>query len=87
MDDQLYDEFGNYIGPDLEDEDEDLELEEEEQQVHGFETTPVREEKEEEAAEEGADREPRAEESALMQIDGIPISRNPCVLTTLEVDA
>ncbi|KAL1926710.1 hypothetical protein VTP01DRAFT_5605 [Rhizomucor pusillus] len=72
MDDQLYDEFGNYIGPDLEDEDEDLELEEEEQQVHGFETTPAREEKEEEAAEEGADREPRAEESALMQIDDIP---------------
>lgn len=64
MDDSLYDEFGNYIGPELEEEEEeeDLELQREEQhEIRGFETTPTREEEEE---------APR-EETALMQIDGI----------------
>jgi U5 small nuclear ribonucleoprotein component len=32
MDSSLYDEFGNYIGPELEDGDEDREEEEEEEQ-------------------------------------------------------
>lgn len=65
MDDSLYDEFGNYIGPELEEEEEeeDLELQREEQhEIRGFETTPTREEEEEEAS---------REETALMQIDGI----------------
>jgi U5 small nuclear ribonucleoprotein component len=56
MDDSLYDEFGNYLGPDLEDEDDDLELEEEDEE-------PQYEEEEEEEEEE--------QEGALMQIDGI----------------
>ncbi|KAI7879867.1 P-loop containing nucleoside triphosphate hydrolase protein [Lichtheimia hyalospora FSU 10163] len=67
MDESLYDEFGNYIGPDLEDEDEDLELEQEEeeqeQEIRGFETaSPV------------AQQEPTEPESemALMQVDDIP---------------
>ncbi|CAO3665324.1 unnamed protein product [Rhizopus stolonifer] len=58
MDDSLYDEFGNYLGPDLEDEDEDLELEEEEEK-------PFEEPEEEE-------EEEHVEEFALMQIDDIP---------------
>jgi U5 small nuclear ribonucleoprotein component len=58
MDDSLYDEFGNYLGPDLEDEDEDLEMQEEEQEAE-----PAYEEEEPE-------KESRVEESALMQIDG-----------------
>lgn len=58
MDDSLYDEFGNYLGPDLEDEDEDLEMQEEEQKAE-----PIYEEEEPE-------EERRVEESALMQIDG-----------------
>jgi U5 small nuclear ribonucleoprotein component len=33
MDDQLYDEFGNYIGPELQDSDQELEREDEEEQV------------------------------------------------------
>jgi U5 small nuclear ribonucleoprotein component len=57
MDDSLYDEFGNYLGPDLEDEDDDLELEEEDEE-------PQYEEEEEEEEEE-------EQEGALMQIDGI----------------
>ena len=68
MDDQLYDEFGNYIGPDLEDEDEDLGYDEEEEQqeeeVRGFETTPVQ------GSGDEQEREEIVEESALMQIDG-----------------
>ncbi|KAG0742649.1 hypothetical protein G6F57_010562 [Rhizopus arrhizus] len=60
MDDSLYDEFGNYLGPDLEDEDEDLEMQEEEQEAE-----PAYEEEEPE-------KESRVEESALMQIDDIP---------------
>ncbi|KAI8137914.1 P-loop containing nucleoside triphosphate hydrolase protein [Fennellomyces sp. T-0311] len=68
MDDQLYDEFGNYIGPDLEDEDEDLDLEDEQQDIRGFETTPVRAA---ESSDEG-EREEQVEETALMQIDDIP---------------
>ncbi len=58
MDDSLYDEFGNYLGPDLEEEDEDLEMQEVEEST--FEE-PAFEEPEEESREEG---------SALMQIDG-----------------
>lgn len=54
MDDSLYDEFGNYLGPDLED--EDLEMEEE--------STFEEEEEEEEHVQEQQD------EQALMQIDG-----------------
>lgn len=65
MDESLYDEFGNYIGPDLEDEDEDLELEqeeeEEEQEIRGFETaSPAAQEEPLEPVNEGA----------LMQVDG-----------------
>ncbi|KAJ8660515.1 hypothetical protein O0I10_003561 [Lichtheimia ornata] len=67
MDESLYDEFGNYIGPDLEDEDEDLELEqeeeEEEQEIRGFETaSPAAQEEPLEPVNEGA----------LMQVDDIP---------------
>lgn len=54
MDDSLYDEFGNYLGPDLED--EDLEMEEEEDNTF--------EEEEEEHVQQEQD------EQALMQIDG-----------------
>ena len=57
MDDSLYDEFGNYLGPDLEEEDDDLELEEEEQD-HGF----------DDDMEE--DEPATAEESTMMQMDG-----------------
>lgn len=63
MDESLYDEFGNYIGPDLEDEDEDLELEqqEEEEDMHAFETaSPVAQEEPTEPV----------SETALMQVDG-----------------
>lgn len=63
MDESLYDEFGNYIGPDLEDEDEDLELEqqEEEEDMHAFETaSPVAQEEPTEPV----------SEIALMQVDG-----------------
>lgn len=56
MDDSLYDEFGNYLGPDLED--EDLEMEEEEDTY---------EEEEEEHVQED---EQQQQEQALMQIDG-----------------
>jgi hypothetical protein len=59
MDDSLYDEFGNYLGPDLEDEDEDLEMQEVEEST--FEEPAFEEPEEEESREEG---------SALMQIDG-----------------
>ncbi|KAI9496059.1 P-loop containing nucleoside triphosphate hydrolase protein [Zychaea mexicana] len=72
MDDQLYDEFGNYIGPDLEDEDEDLGLEEEQEEeeaIGGFETTPVRGAG---SGEEGEREEEPVGETALMQIDDIP---------------
>ncbi|CDS07394.1 Putative Elongation factor 2 [Lichtheimia ramosa] len=65
MDESLYDEFGNYIGPDLEDEDEDLELEqqEEEEDMHAFETaSPVAQEEPTEPV----------SETALMQVDDIP---------------
>ncbi|CEJ02596.1 hypothetical protein RMCBS344292_16596 [Rhizopus microsporus] len=58
MDDSLYDEFGNYLGPDLEEEeDEDVELE---QAV----------EEEEEQPQQDAFEQDHVEESALMQIDG-----------------
>ncbi|KAG1173312.1 hypothetical protein G6F70_005257 [Rhizopus microsporus] len=60
MDDSLYDEFGNYLGPDLEEEeDEDVELE---QAV----------EEEEEQPQQDAFEQDHVEESALMQIDDIP---------------
>ncbi|KAI9313428.1 P-loop containing nucleoside triphosphate hydrolase protein [Dichotomocladium elegans] len=64
MDESLYDEFGNYIGPDLED-DEDLELEEEQEEHRGFETTPPR-------AGSDDEMEEAVEESALMRVDDIP---------------
>ena len=75
MDESLYDEFGNYIGPDLEDEDEDLELEQEEeeqeQEIRGFETaSPV------------AQQEPTEPvgEMALMQVDGnSSMSKMSCI--------
>lgn len=79
MDESLYDEFGNYIGPDLEDEDEDLELEqeeeEEEQEIRGFETaSPTAQEEPTEPVNEGA----------LMQVDGkCPMSNATCVLPLL----
>lgn len=56
MDDSLYDEFGNYLGPDLE-EDEDLELEEEEE-----------EEIMDEVYED--DEEPEEQQDESMQVDG-----------------
>lgn len=56
MDDSLYDEFGNYLGPDLEEEDDDLELEEE----NNYEDDEQLEEAEEE----------HVDESSMMQIDG-----------------
>lgn len=59
MDDSLYDEFGNYLGPDLEDEEEDLEMQEVEESNL-----------EEPAFEEPEEEESREEGSALMQIDG-----------------
>jgi U5 small nuclear ribonucleoprotein component len=56
MDDSLYDEFGNYLGPDLEEEeDDDLELEEEDNNY---------EDEQQEEDEEHVD------ESSMMQIDG-----------------
>ncbi|GAA5805185.1 U5 small nuclear ribonucleoprotein component [Helicostylum pulchrum] len=61
MDDSLYDEFGNYLGPDLED--EDLEMEEEEDTY---------EEEEEEHVQED---EQQQQEQALMQIDDIPTNQ------------
>lgn len=71
MDDSLYDEFGNYIGPDLEDEeDEQLEEEEEEEEEQldeAMEASPVRA-----ASEPTSDREEEDHipSNALMQIDG-----------------
>lgn len=62
MDDSLYDEFGNYLGPDLEDEDEDLDLEEEEEEVE-------EEEEQEEVQDDDEDME-HAQGTSLMQIDG-----------------
>jgi U5 small nuclear ribonucleoprotein component len=57
MDDSLYDEFGNYLGPDLEEEeDEDLDMEEEQEEE---EDQPI----DDEVAAE-------TDETSLMQIDG-----------------
>lgn len=58
MDDSLYDEFGNYLGPDLEDDDEeDLDMEEEQE--------------DEEEEEQPIDHETAtADEASLMQLDG-----------------
>ncbi|RCH97505.1 U5 small nuclear ribonucleoprotein component [Rhizopus stolonifer] len=61
MDDSLYDEFGNYLGPDLEDENDDLELEEEEE-----------EEKEQYEDDQDDQQEEETADNALMQIDDIP---------------
>jgi U5 small nuclear ribonucleoprotein component len=36
MDDSLYDEFGNYLGPDLDEEEEEEELMEEEEEVDDY---------------------------------------------------
>jgi U5 small nuclear ribonucleoprotein component len=66
MDDSLYDEFGNYLGPDLEDED-DLDLEEEEEEEE--EEQQVDQEDEDMAGE-------HAQESSLMQIDGTELIQN-----------
>lgn len=58
MDDSLYDEFGNYLGPDLEEEeDDDLELEEDNY------------EQEQQDDDEEADEE-HVNNSSMMQIDG-----------------
>ncbi|KAG0167176.1 U5 small nuclear ribonucleoprotein component [Apophysomyces sp. BC1034] len=64
MDDSLYDEFGNYLGPDIEEDEEDLELEEEEHVPHHVEPSD----------EEMAEEQP-VDETALMQIDDIPANQ------------
>ncbi|KAI7905398.1 P-loop containing nucleoside triphosphate hydrolase protein [Cokeromyces recurvatus] len=61
MDDSLYDEFGNYLGPELDEEDEDLELEEEEEQQQQYDD----EEEENEAM----------EETSEMQLEEIPANQ------------
>jgi len=66
MDDSLYDEFGNYLGPDLEDEDEDL-MEEQEEEQDAYDD-------EDDIADEDQQQEEQADESAMMQIDGITYS-------------
>ncbi|KAI9302246.1 hypothetical protein BJ944DRAFT_233207 [Cunninghamella echinulata] len=68
MDDSLYDEFGNYIGPDLED-DEENEYEEEvdqHQDVHVY---------DQQGGEDEDEDENMVEENALMQIDDIPANQ------------
>ncbi|CAO3634329.1 unnamed protein product [Mucor fragilis] len=68
MDDSLYDEFGNYLGPDLEDDDEDLiEEQEEEQDAYDDEDDIAQEDQQQE--------EEQADESAMMQIDDIPANQ------------
>lgn len=63
MDDSLYDEFGNYLGPDLEDDDEDLmEEQEDEQDAYDDEDGIAQEEQQHE--------EEQVDENSMMQIDG-----------------
>ncbi|KAI8975759.1 P-loop containing nucleoside triphosphate hydrolase protein [Mycotypha africana] len=67
MDDSLYDEFGNYLGPDLEDEEdleEEIEEEEEREEEH---LSDAMEEDQAEVEEE--------EEEASMQVDTIPANQ------------
>ena len=71
-----YDEFGNYIGGDLESDEEEEEIQQQAQLAPQPESRPL----------EGFDDEPMQaqEEMALMQVDGALVSIH-CILTVVEV--
>ena len=72
-----YDEFGNYIGGDLESDEEEEEIQQQAQFAPQPESRPL----------EGFDDEPmqaQQEEMALMQVDGALV-RFHCTLTVVEV--
>lgn len=68
MDESLYDEFGNYLGPDLEDDEDDLEYEQErlEQDEGDFDANYDQQQQQENEDED----EVMGEENALMRVDG-----------------
>ncbi len=69
-----YDEFGNYIGGDLDSDEEEEELQQQSQFAPQPEVQPL----------EGFDEEPAQDDMALMQVDGA-FGRCQCVLTVVEV--
>ncbi|RUS18498.1 hypothetical protein BC937DRAFT_88698 [Endogone sp. FLAS-F59071] len=69
MDDSLYDEFGNYLGPEIEEEEEDIE-DEDQKQFQQQRRVYMDEDEEEPEEEENAGEGPSGME--LMQVDDIP---------------
>jgi U5 small nuclear ribonucleoprotein component len=65
MDESLYDEFGNYLGPDLEDDEDDLEYEQEQEQDEAdFDANYDQQQQQED------EDEVMEEQNALMRVDG-----------------
>lgn len=68
-----YDEFGNYIGGDLDSDEEEEELQQQSQFAPQPEVQPL----------EGFDEEPAQDDMALMEVDGT-FARYQCVLIVVE---